>query len=169
MQLVIIWNGVERRGCTLGVGDGDAIPTDVPANRNETISGVGTRGDGNCFPARYSFIPTKRSNALQSRFGTSSGAEIAFLRRDPTSPASGPLPPRALLRYDCAGTPRSVVKRTYKTIVSLRIVPTPEAQIDPKHHFYLCSNSPLAESSLQISHAVLYFRSVSSSSMSVPA
>jgi len=80
---------------------------------------------------------TKRSNALQSRFGTPSGAEFAFLGRGPTSPASGPPHPVGQFGLDSLcwywyGTARLALQRTYKynDLFSYHTVPLREAQID---------------------------------------
>ena len=167
-----------RRGeaAPLGVGwrwrrDPDEVG--VPANGNETISGwsgkvESTRGGGNCFLRQILVQACPRSvrTALQSRFGTSSGAEISFLGRNPTSPASGPLarvgPP--LERYEryelttVAGTPRLAVAKkpysTYKPIVPNHTNIVPDRSSTPSTNSRgLITHPTLGErDSPQISH-----------------
>ena len=66
--------------------------------------------------------PTKRSNALQSRFVTSSGAEIAFFGRGPVSPASG-LPPASSATTTVLVPRLAVVKRNVQNDCLYHIVP----------------------------------------------
>lgn len=139
----------ERRGCTVGrwleMATRSRRRGCQRMEMKRSVVGVeSTRGDGNCFLRQilvHHACPRSVRTALQSRFGTSSGAEISFLGRDPTSPASGPLarlPPlersSATSSRLCWYTPLS--RREKRTVRTKRLSPTTQtlSQIDPRPH-----------------------------------
>jgi len=108
----------------LGVGDGDATPDEkVPANRNETISGAGTRGDGNCFPARYSFMAHEAFERPSKPVRNVVWSRNCLFRTWPRVPSQWPPPPASSATTTVLVPRLAVVKRNVQNDCLYHIVP----------------------------------------------
>ena len=108
----------------MGVGDGDATPDEkVPANRNETISGAGTRGDGNCFPARYSFMAHEAFERPSKPVRNVVWSRNCLFRTWPRVPSQWPPPPASSATTTVLVPRLAVVKRNVQNDCLYHIVP----------------------------------------------